>query len=581
MGVSTSSARGAPSRGAGRLILRGDWYRPGESLWGAIQKLAYLNPGPPAAFAKLLLSEEGTRSTLGSIDLRCWGAISIEKFATALSLHWSESDIALATLEPFSLAEVFPATRFSQFGCGVRLRYCPLCLAQGLHSTIHQLPYVLFCPWHNVRIVDRCRHGAHLPYELSRKSLLLPMSCEHGERLWPDSTARDWGATMSERQVDDVRALAQWIATQRSFVPSLELVSRGTRGPCARPVGIDSALSDIRLVPFLHGLVRGPEWLDIACPPVQQGESITRQFAIRWRDADPGAGAAASVHRIPTTANLPGILAGRARGLDVPPFRGFEARFVGWVRQRCLQHLARFKARYLDSHQCYVTGRPTFDRIGCRKVCLVGEAYRLCDSRVGISHYRPQDVREWFFCDADDLDLFAIQLAALLDIFARHELLRTSSTRQRNEVLRWFAQEVAEVVVMRSLESSLTGVLLDCLERSPWSMVPRLVDGRYLFPGEAAFTPIVLAIEGPPATITMHSRTELSAEHWQRVTACTQLCDLLSSPEPDPTLLGDLLESCGLTALRNLDGRAIREHELAEWKRRCGIAAETRDRRPH
>jgi hypothetical protein len=112
-------------------------------------------------------------------------------------------------------------------------------------------------------------------------------------------------------------------------------------------------------------------------------------------------------------------------------------------------------------------------------------------------------------------------------------------------------------------------------------MVPRLVDGRYFFPGEAAFTPIVLAIEGPPATITMHSRTELSAEHWQRVTACTQLCDLLSSPEPDPTLLGDLLESCGLTALRNLDGRAIREHELAEWKRRCGIAAETRDRRPH
>lgn len=577
----SQSPADAPTRVASRLILGGDWYRPGESLWGAIQKLALLNPLPPAAFEKLLLSEEGKRSTLGSIDLRCWGPIAIEKFASALRLLWSASDIALATLEPFSLSEVVPASRFSQFGCGVPLRYCPICLQQGLHSTIHQLPYVVSCPWHNVRIKDRCRHGAPVPYELSRKSLLWPMCCEHGERLWPASTARRWGATLSERQVDDVRALARWIAKQKGFVPPLELVSRGSREACDQAVGIDSARSEIQLVPFLHGLVRGPEWLDIACPPLQQGETIRRQFPIRWLDADPGTAASASIHRIPTTTSLPGILAGRNRGLDLPSFRGFEARFVGWVRQRCLQHLARFKARYLDSHQCYVTGRPTFDRIGCRKVCLVGEAYRLCDSRVGISHYRPQDVREWFFCDADDLDLFAIQLAALLDIFARHELLRTSSTRQRNEVLRWFAREVAEVVVMRSLESSLTGVLLDCLERSPWSMVPRLVDGRYLFPGEAAFTPIVLAIEGPPATITMHSRTELSAEHWQRVTACTQICDLLSSPEPDPTLLGDLLESCGLTALRNLDGRAIREHELAEWKRRCGIAAETRDRRPH
>lgn len=558
----------APLRVASRLILRGDWYRPGESLWGAIQKLAFLNPLPPAAFGKLLLSNAGTRGTLGAVDLRCWGPIVAEKFATALCLNWLASDIALATLEPLSLSDVTPAPRFSQFGCGVRLRYCPICLVQGLHSTIHQLPYVVSCPWHNVAIMDRCKHGDPIPYELSQGSLRYPMCCRHGEMLWPGMTARRWGATMSDQQVEDVRALAQWIAQQRACVPPFELVSSETGASCGTPLGIDSAKSDIRLVPVLHGIVRGPAWLDIACPTVQLGYRITRRCHVEPLGADEDAIASASIHRIPTTKDFSGILPRRSKTPPMKPFRGFEAQFLGWVRRSCLQHLARFKARHLASHRCCATtGRYSFDRFGNRLVCLIGEAYGLCNEGIGISPDRPVDVREWFFFAARGLRLFAFQLAALRVIFARDELLRTISSSQRNTVLRWFAHAAAEVVVMRSLESSLTAVILGRLSRSPWDSAREQIDARYVFPGEVALTPIVLEIEGRPIAITMHTRTELSEENWQRVAACTQLCDLLSSPQPDPLGLCDLLESCGLAELRNVDGRTIREVQLAEWRR--------------
>jgi hypothetical protein len=324
--------------------------------------------------------------------------------------------------------------------------------------------------------------------------------------------------------------------------------------------------------------MRGPAWLDIACSAVRQGNSITRRRYVQALSEVQEAGTSASLHRIPTTANLAGFLAGGRTRTATWQFRGFEARFVGWVRRHCLHQLAKFKARYLASHLCTATtGRQSFDRIGCRQVCLIGEAYRLCNIKIGVSRQRPRDVKKWPFDAAADLAIFAIQLRVLLDIFSREEFLRTLSASQSNDLLKWFAQEVAELVVLRSLESSLTGVLLDYMSLTLYGSRPPEVIPPYLFPGEAAFTPIVLAIEGRPTTITMHSRTELSAENWQRVAACTQLCDLLSSQRPDPASLCDLLEFCGLTELRNIAGRTIREDQLAEWRRREEEALSGRD----
>jgi hypothetical protein len=152
-----------------------------------------------------------------------------------------------------------------------------------------------------------------------------------------------------------------------------------------------------------------------------------------------------------------------------------------------------------------------------------------------------------------------VPLLALLDVFSQRDFFRTGSPLQRNAVLQWLAEVFAEIVARRTLESNLKAVLLECLSAPPWRIAPRHFECRDLFVGEGAFTPVVLATEGGPITITVHSVTELSGANWQKLIACTDLCDVLSSPTPDPASLCVLLDSCGLAGLRSWSGRTIRE----------------------
>jgi hypothetical protein len=53
--------------------------------------------------------------------------------------------------------------------CSSSLRYCPVCLAAGYHSTLFQIRQVVMCPVHAVRLHDRCIScQARVPYRLPR-----------------------------------------------------------------------------------------------------------------------------------------------------------------------------------------------------------------------------------------------------------------------------------------------------------------------------------------------------------------------------------------------------------------------------
>lgn len=53
--------------------------------------------------------------------------------------------------------------------CASNLRYCPICLAAGYHSTLFQIRQVERCPLHAIRLQESCQWcQAKVPYRLPR-----------------------------------------------------------------------------------------------------------------------------------------------------------------------------------------------------------------------------------------------------------------------------------------------------------------------------------------------------------------------------------------------------------------------------
>lgn len=100
--------------------------------------------------------------------------------------HSAKGKIALIQHVPEAsvLAELWDATAWQAFG-GKAAQWrpyftaCPECLKGGYHSMLFQMPWVNQCPWHGVRIVDRCP-CCRLPLWKGFQSGAPPLICACG-----------------------------------------------------------------------------------------------------------------------------------------------------------------------------------------------------------------------------------------------------------------------------------------------------------------------------------------------------------------------------------------------------------------
>lgn len=153
------------------------WSSRFESLWSLLRKFAYLNSTTHREIHRLF----GRNLTKGynewnwffRSDLRHFGSLDPSKLAIIFGLSYE--DLVEATI----LKYVFnyeANTLTSEF-----LRFCPTCLHQGFHSSLHQLLFLTKCPVHGDRLENRCTDClTHtIPYRLPSISSEDLYKCVH------------------------------------------------------------------------------------------------------------------------------------------------------------------------------------------------------------------------------------------------------------------------------------------------------------------------------------------------------------------------------------------------------------------
>ena len=64
--------------------------------------------------------------------------------------------------------------------CASVLRFCPSCLAVGLHATIHQCRLITVCPVHQIRLRARCPYcRTPIAYRFDALAAAHPNACPH------------------------------------------------------------------------------------------------------------------------------------------------------------------------------------------------------------------------------------------------------------------------------------------------------------------------------------------------------------------------------------------------------------------
>lgn len=122
------------------------WHRPGESLWAALNKVAFATD---TSVAKALMFMTGLSATaVRGATLATEPRIAV-LVCTALQLAFNLAGQLLAGIGPLPLS----VRQYLQLG----LRWCPQCLAcGGFHSARFQDWRLEQCPWHECPLLDRC-----------------------------------------------------------------------------------------------------------------------------------------------------------------------------------------------------------------------------------------------------------------------------------------------------------------------------------------------------------------------------------------------------------------------------------------
>ena len=159
--------------------------------------------------------------------------------------------------------------------CASVLRFCPACLALGLHATIHQCRLVTVCPVHQSRLRARCPHcRTPIAYRFDALAAAHPNACPHcysqliGEPM--RSASRCDQLSFAQR--------AQFIAIQQLVEHHGNCLSLATR-----PIGVSADVHTKPLRSRLLFLRRLVNLLD-AQSPLSRTEyrSAVRRLAIRW-----------------------------------------------------------------------------------------------------------------------------------------------------------------------------------------------------------------------------------------------------------------------------------------------------------
>ena len=208
--------------------------RPFESLWSAAHKFLYLNAASNHSFLRHF-----GRKRAGISDLRFSGPIDIRKFSRAIRARpeWE----AEATVDRWS-------TIFKPNLCSAPfLRFCPVCIEQGFHSSAFQLLDWRTCPAHDDFLRDSCpKCGATMPLKFPRMGMGSFACPACGYLLWLDIGADDWAndfesretalrfyeAVLERHQGHSVRPFASgprsapvWVRKPEDFTPETDLTT--------------------------------------------------------------------------------------------------------------------------------------------------------------------------------------------------------------------------------------------------------------------------------------------------------------------------------------------------------------------
>jgi hypothetical protein len=180
----------------------------GLSGFGALLQVARLNhfraQDLHAAFGLRFQYREDLSQVLVFSPKRKASLITALGVAPAIATLW-----AVDPWQPFEGGNPWPHLPW-------RLRACASCLRVGYHSNLFQMPWIVRCPWHRERLIERCRRCERPLLEgfRERKALLF-CACGHDP---VDETAVLRGerpAVVGERQAQ-IDAYVTWAASRRT-----------------------------------------------------------------------------------------------------------------------------------------------------------------------------------------------------------------------------------------------------------------------------------------------------------------------------------------------------------------------------
>jgi len=141
---------------------------PGISLFGAFARIVRLNHIPSSGFFSGL-SLRNQRAV--DLSFRLTFGSGRDSVAASMGVN-TDASLRFSDWLPFECDE-------SVFEQNWSFRFCPVCLRQGFHSHLHQLPWITQCPWHRCRLRTTCSI-CNAPLSLTSDSSKPLLVCRNG-----------------------------------------------------------------------------------------------------------------------------------------------------------------------------------------------------------------------------------------------------------------------------------------------------------------------------------------------------------------------------------------------------------------
>jgi hypothetical protein len=187
-----------------------------ESSWSILHKLSYLNraryPDLLEVLAHRTFLLEPKRPSRMAFSFDDIGPLSRRRLTWMLELP---EDVVMYARTNAYVPPPLPAWSRSTV-----LRFCRVCIAQGFHTPLFQLPSVVACPMHDVALSECCpKCKAAIPYDATTKTLSTPYGCPSCKTsLWSEIGASTWrpGISVAESSaIDRYLCWAKALETRR------------------------------------------------------------------------------------------------------------------------------------------------------------------------------------------------------------------------------------------------------------------------------------------------------------------------------------------------------------------------------